>query len=155
MPFITVMMCTTSKQNDYIKLTYMNARWYDSSIGRFISADTIVPDPANPQSYNRYSYVYNNPVNFTDPSGHCAEKGSSDSADMCWLYLEYSFCYDIDCGAEGWQRWIVVDENSIWEWQELMAIHDGLLATQEAMASINLSLIDETEGVRFYRINSD
>ena len=48
----------------------MNARWYDSSIGRFISADTIVPDPTNPQSFNRFSYGYNNPVKYADPSGH-------------------------------------------------------------------------------------
>lgn len=32
-----------------------------------------MPNPANPQSYNRYSYTYNNPIFFTDPSGHCAE----------------------------------------------------------------------------------
>jgi hypothetical protein len=48
----------------------MNARWYLPYINRFISADTIVPDPTNPQSYNRYSYTRNNPVNFTDPTGH-------------------------------------------------------------------------------------
>lgn len=35
-----------------------------------LSADTIVPDAANPQSFNRYSYVNNNPINFNDPSGH-------------------------------------------------------------------------------------
>ncbi|MCB0036462.1 MAG: hypothetical protein KDE51_20660 [Anaerolineales bacterium] len=51
----------------------MNSRWYDGSIGRFISADSIVPDPTNPQSFNRYSYTYNNPVKYTDPSGHCAD----------------------------------------------------------------------------------
>ena len=74
-------MYTTAKQNDYIKLTYMNARWYDSSIGRFISADTIVPDPTNPQSFNRYAYVRNNPINFTDPTGHCREGYMGDDYD--------------------------------------------------------------------------
>ena len=37
-----------------------------------MSADTIVPDPANPQQYNRYTYGYNNPVKYFDPTGHCA-----------------------------------------------------------------------------------
>jgi hypothetical protein len=48
-----------------------NARYYNPVLGRFISADTIVPDPANPQDLNRYSYVNNNPTNYTDPTGHC------------------------------------------------------------------------------------
>jgi len=39
-------------------------------LGRFLSADTIVPSPGNPQSLNRYAYVYNNPLRFADPSGH-------------------------------------------------------------------------------------
>jgi len=39
-------------------------------IGRFISADTIVPYPLNPQSLNRYSYCRNNPMIYVDPSGH-------------------------------------------------------------------------------------
>ena len=49
----------------------MNARYYVPSLGRFASADTIVPDPANPQSFNRFSYVFNQPLIYTDPSGHC------------------------------------------------------------------------------------
>jgi RHS repeat-associated protein len=51
-------------------LYYYNARYYDAKIGRFISADTIVPDPVNPQALNRYSYCLNNPLKFTDPTGH-------------------------------------------------------------------------------------
>jgi RHS repeat-associated protein len=47
-----------------------NARLYDPFIGRFISPDTIVPEPFNPQSLNRYSYVLNNPLIYTDPSGN-------------------------------------------------------------------------------------
>jgi len=53
-----------------IGLIYMNARYYLPEIGRFISADSIVPEPGNPQSYNRYSYSYNNPIQYTDSSGH-------------------------------------------------------------------------------------
>ena len=60
---------------DDIGLIYMNARWYLPGVGRFISADTIVPSPTNPQTWNRYSYVNNNPIRFTDPSGHCAAEG--------------------------------------------------------------------------------
>jgi hypothetical protein len=48
----------------------MGARFYDSALGRWISADTIVPDPANPQSFNRYTYVNNRPLSYIDSSGH-------------------------------------------------------------------------------------
>ena len=50
-------------------------------IGRFASADTIVPDPVNPQSLNRYSYVNNNPLLYIDPFGHfgvCFQGGTGD-----------------------------------------------------------------------------
>jgi RHS repeat-associated protein len=47
-----------------------NARYYDPYLNRFISPDTIVPSPANPQSLNRYSYVLNSPLRYTDPTGH-------------------------------------------------------------------------------------
>lgn len=50
-----------------------NARLYDSESGRFISADTIVQDPANPQSFNRYAYALNNPMRLFDPTGNYTE----------------------------------------------------------------------------------
>jgi RHS repeat-associated protein len=53
-----------------IGLYFYNARYYDLALGRFVQADTIVPEPGNPQDWNRYSYVANNPVRSTDPSGH-------------------------------------------------------------------------------------
>ncbi len=50
-------------------LYYYGARYYNPVIGRFISADTTVQDPANPQTLNRYSYVGNNPIHYVDPNG--------------------------------------------------------------------------------------
>lgn len=54
---------------DQLDLVHMNGRVYDPSIGRFVSADPHVTLPYNGQSLNRYSYVLNNPTNFTDPTG--------------------------------------------------------------------------------------
>ncbi|MFZ5875343.1 MAG: toxin TcdB middle/N-terminal domain-containing protein [Nitrospirota bacterium] len=51
-------------------LYFYNARYYDPVLGRFVQPDRIVPNPRNPQSLNRYSYVDNNPLNYTDPTGH-------------------------------------------------------------------------------------
>ncbi len=48
------------------------ARHYSPLLGRFISADTLVPEPGNPQALNRYAYVLNNPLRYTDPTGHFA-----------------------------------------------------------------------------------
>ncbi|MBI3242659.1 MAG: RHS repeat-associated core domain-containing protein [Chloroflexi bacterium] len=46
------------------------ARFYSAKLGRFLSADTIVPEPGDPQALNRFSYVKNNPLKYTDPTGH-------------------------------------------------------------------------------------
>jgi hypothetical protein len=51
----------------------MGARWYDSALGRWLSADTVVPEPGNPQSLNRYSWVLGNSLKYRDPTGHCVD----------------------------------------------------------------------------------
>lgn len=56
-------------------LIHMNGRVYDPLLGRFLSPDILVQAPYNSQSYNRYSYVWNNPVSFVDPSGYAVEGG--------------------------------------------------------------------------------
>ncbi|HQK15695.1 MAG TPA: RHS repeat-associated core domain-containing protein [Anaerolineae bacterium] len=61
---------TGQRQEIGLGLYDYNARSYDPSLGRFIQADTIVPSPANPQSLNRYAYALNNPLRYTDPTGH-------------------------------------------------------------------------------------
>ena len=51
-------------------LDYLRARYYDSQGGTFLSEDSYPGEDTDPLSQNRYSYVQNNPVNYTDPSGH-------------------------------------------------------------------------------------
>ncbi|PNQ56220.1 hypothetical protein C1141_13910, partial [Vibrio agarivorans] len=65
---------TGHEQVDEVGLIHMNARMYDATLGRFISADSYVQSPNNSQSFNRYSYVQNNPMKYTDPSGHFLKK---------------------------------------------------------------------------------
>ena len=65
---------------------YFGARYYASTMGRMMSPDPMgiwVADKTNPQSWNLYSYVMNNPLKFTDPSGEeCVwDDGSYDAAD--------------------------------------------------------------------------
>ena len=55
-------------------LIHMNGRIYDAQLGRFLSPDLYIPAPLATQSYNNYSYVMNNPLRYTDPSGFFFKK---------------------------------------------------------------------------------
>ncbi len=61
---------TGQEEDSSSKLYYYGARYYDPQLGRFITPDTFIQDPSDPQAYNRYAYCRNNPINFTDPTGH-------------------------------------------------------------------------------------
>ncbi len=72
-------------------LYWFRSRWYDSKLGCLAQPDTIVPEPGNPQSLNRYSYVGNNPIRYSDPSGHAPQhpgdpdpNNASCSTQWCW-----------------------------------------------------------------------
>ena len=54
---------------DDFGLVHMNGRIYDSELGRFVQADSQIEQDAT-QGLNRYTYVLNNPLSYTDPSGH-------------------------------------------------------------------------------------
>ncbi|WP_125781908.1 RHS repeat-associated core domain-containing protein [Pseudoalteromonas rubra] len=57
-----------------LNIIHMNGRIYDPTLGRFLQADPHIQAPGNSQSYNRYSYVLNNPLSYTDPSGYFFKK---------------------------------------------------------------------------------
>jgi hypothetical protein len=78
---------------------------YDPVLGRFLSPDPLVQAPYDSQSLNRYSYVRNNPLRFSDPSGLCFNGGpAADSGrDQCLetivitanRWLEYDFMREL------------------------------------------------------------
>src|SRR4029079_4497697 len=67
---------------DAIGLVDMGARLFDPAIGQMLSADAAQPTSDNPQSYNRYSYAFNNPASYIDPSGNapCPPDDDCDGA---------------------------------------------------------------------------
>jgi RHS repeat-associated protein len=97
---------TGQRQEDDLLLYFYNARWYDAALGRFIQADSIVPEPGNPQSLNRYSYVLNNPLKYTDPSGSendpFAQGGIASGWDPEWVE-RYKQAHSGDYPR--WQDW--------------------------------------------------
>ena len=78
-PAVNVPYKYTGKELDASSNVYFyEARYYHPVFGRFLSPDTLVPDPLNPQNLNRYSYAGNNPLRYLDPTGQAeidAESG--------------------------------------------------------------------------------
>ena len=64
---------TGHEQLDDTQLTHMNGRVYDSALGRFLSVDPVISNPASSQALNPYSYIGNNPLSGVDPTGYEAE----------------------------------------------------------------------------------
>ena len=68
-------LCFTGHESiPEVGLIHMNGRVYDPNLGRFLSADPHVQFTKNTQNYNRYTYVNNNPLKYTDPSGYFLKK---------------------------------------------------------------------------------
>lgn len=72
---------TWQQEVSLIGLYDYDARWYDPDLKRFVQADTVVPQPGNPQTLNRYSYALNNPLKYIDPSGRAYEQSAGSVFD--------------------------------------------------------------------------
>jgi RHS repeat-associated protein len=84
---------TGQRFESLLGLHFYGARWYDSALGRFVQPDTVVPLEA----WDRYAYVNNNPVRYTDPTGHWL-----DSA-LDILSIGYGI-YDISQNGLNWEN---------------------------------------------------
>ncbi|MEJ1397348.1 MAG: RHS repeat-associated core domain-containing protein, partial [Candidatus Sedimenticola sp. (ex Thyasira tokunagai)] len=74
-----------------------NGRVYDPTLGRFLSADPTMQSPYSSQGFNRYSYVHNNPLKYTDPSGYWSSGGVSGDS---WAGDGWS-----DAGSADWSSY--------------------------------------------------
>ena len=77
---------TLHEHYDDFDLINMNGRLYDPVLGRMLSPDIAIQDEHNAQAYNRYSYCFNNPLRFTDPSGYVVRGYSS-------LFRSFTLCF--------------------------------------------------------------
>ena len=108
-----------------------NARFYSAGLGRFLSADSIVPSPGNPQSFNRYAYVLNNPLRYTDPSGHCSagnEQFTLTLGDKCayWVTDDVESAQEYLDAINAYLRIQEYEYDTTWEWVKEIAISEGI-----------------------------
>ncbi len=86
---ITARGFTEHEHLNAVQLIHMNGRVYDYQLGRFLSVDPFIQFPLNSQSLNPYSYIMNNPLAGTDPSGYACE--AETGSHIC----------NVDTGADG------------------------------------------------------
>jgi RHS repeat-associated protein len=105
---------TSHEHLDEVALIHMNGRVYDPVIGRFTTPDPNVPDPRSLQSFNRYSYVRNNPLTGVDPSGFFDFGGYSFGGDFV---TSFDFSYTISADFADYKMYLC---NCVW-----IAPHDS------------------------------
>ncbi|MBV6467481.1 MAG: hypothetical protein PGMFKBFP_02843 [Anaerolineales bacterium] len=141
-------------------LKYYNARWLDSTTGRFTQPDNIIPGAANPQAWDRFAYTLNNPIKFSDPSGHFSEEQLKEWYGEDWLvYINANFSKEMvallllaDFGD------MVAYENGDSIYGAVFALNsDGNLVMWDiaSRSQTTLQAIDSHSIVGLYRMKSD
>lgn len=103
---------TSHEHLDSTGLIHMNGRVYDPLIARFASADPFVQAPYFSQSLNRYTYAFNNPQRYTDPSGFA---GLDDDRPGARFYMYWEFFDMMLAGVAGIQGGIrVLGRPDLW-----------------------------------------
>jgi RHS repeat-associated protein len=155
----------TGQRLDGTGLYYYGARYYDASMGRFISADPTIPDSENPKALNRYAYALNNPLKYVDPSGLdyllVGGSGSTEEDMLIWkqqlidsgMLAEGEYVYilwDIDPELAGWEMCDVDPRLS--QLDEWLIAFDGhvtdlkIIAHSEGAAAVGTYIADWLHG---------
>ncbi len=123
-------------------LSYLRARYYSPQQARFLSRDTWEGDYELPQSLNRWNYTQSNPINYTDPSGHCIFAGVDTvlcaalvgagagflvgiAAGELFGHATYEEALAGQCGCEMQQQ--ATSAGGRWRYANTMALTAGIL----------------------------
>ena len=98
--------CHTNQKADGTGLYYYNARYYDPSLGQFVSPDTIVPDASRVLAYNRYMYSVGNPLKYNDPTGHVYEDSGDGGGELTALIQLRSCGGSVMCETTNVGQWL-------------------------------------------------
>ncbi|MFL6207266.1 MAG: RHS repeat-associated core domain-containing protein [Pyrinomonadaceae bacterium] len=100
------------ERDDETGLDYAEARYYASKQGRFTSVDPMLEsaESERPQTWNRYTYVLNNPLNFVDPDGlrYVQRTLADGSLQYGWCATDECYNNAIDSKSKGYQGWTAV-----------------------------------------------
>jgi len=129
-------------------LYFYNARFYDPALSRFAQADTLVPNPGDPLAWDRYAYVNNNPLKYTDPSGRilvdeCSNGECPSEADKekyASASMELRFKLWMTKDGRQWNDAVYGHENPIYSTALFAWSCRGILAG-EKYAGLDLALI--------------
>jgi RHS repeat-associated protein len=143
-----------------IGLYFYQSRWYDPYLNHWTQPDSIIPDSYNPQDWDRYAYVHNDPINHNDPTGHdvgcsaadpkCKDQNTFTAKDQealykaqynAWNSSRYSGCFKCHAAVAnsqialtGWQL-----ENAHQNMQEWQAVgYTPLVATTGVVGGAEL-----------------
>jgi RHS repeat-associated protein len=136
---------TGQREEAGIGLYYYNARWYDAKLGRFAQADTIRTRDA--KGFDRYAYVNNSSINYTDPTGHNSSsiEGSDCRLGICpqkifheryWLWSQLiltNITLESSTGGLMPEEWTT--ERMGWVWEAVQTIGYKLKSVYKELAN--------------------
>jgi RHS repeat-associated protein len=143
---------TGQKSTDFGLMDY-NARFYDPIVGKFINPDNIIIHPTNPLSWDRYSYVYNNPIIFADPTGHDVDCSPWDKTCKNQVNLEKQLAQGTPppedssdtvtleyWGLQAWKAYLQFSTTAGWWNHNGFDIYSGDIFTLEDAAKLVVSI---------------
>jgi RHS repeat-associated protein len=124
----------TGQRKVELGIYYYQARFYDASLGQFLSPDTIIPSPGNVLDWNRYLYSRANPLRYIDPSGHCNVDPNDEYQDYDCIQLAKDIS---ELYGGGYEKYIE------WDYEQLVIEYE----TYQHNKDKNLDLISEPDAV--------